>query len=223
MFFDRGSKLTMSVKLDNGFIALLACVALVACHKAPKFSPLPSGTTVLAFGDSVTFGVGAVSGEDYPSQLASISAWEVVNRGVSGDTSEGAKARIAEALADTQPKLVIVEIGGNDFLKRLPESQSKENIRSILQIIKQAGVPVVLVATPRFSLAGAMFGSLPDATLYAELAKEENVPLVPDVFASVLDDPQLKSDQIHPNAAGYRKLAEGIAGGLVKAGLLAKR
>ena len=202
---------------------VLVCVALVACHKAPKYSPLPAGTTVLAFGDSVTFGVGAASGEDYPSQLASISAWEVVNRGVSGDTSEGAKARIAEALDDTRPKLVIVEIGGNDFLRRVPNTQTKENIRSILQSIKQAGVPVVLVATPRFSLAGAMFGSLPDATLYAELAKEENVPLVPDVFASVLDDPQLKSDQIHPNAAGYRKLAEGIAGGLVKAGLLAKR
>jgi acyl-CoA hydrolase len=178
---------------------------------------------VLAFGDSVTFGTGAASGEDYPSQLTSISGWVVVNRGIPGDTAEGAKARIAAALDETQPRLVIVEIGGNDFLRRVPESRIKENIRSILQIVKQSNVPVMLVATPRFSLLGAAIGSLPDAELYAELAEEEGVPLVTDVFAGVLSDLQLKSDQIHPNAAGYRKLAEGIAASLVKTGLLAKR
>ena len=200
---------------------LLACLALAACHHAPKYSPLPFGTTVLAFGDSVTFGVGAASGEDYPSQLATISGWTLVNRGVSGDTSEGARARIADALSEVQPKLVIVEIGGNDFLRRVPEAQTRENIRNILQAVKQAGVPVVLVSVPHFTLIGAL-GGLSDAELYAVLAKEENVPLVPGVFASILDDPQFKSDQIHPNAAGYRKLAEGIAEGLVKAGLLAR-
>ena len=207
------------------FSLLLACLvlALAACHHAPRYSPLPAGSIVLAFGDSVTFGTGAASGEDYPSQLASISGWTVVNRGVSGDTSEGAKERIAAALDETQPRLVIVEIGGNDFLRRVPESRTKENIRGILQIVKQSNVPVILVATPRFSLVGAAFGSLPDAELYAELAKEEGVPLAPGVFADVLSDPQLKSDQIHPNAAGYRKLAEGIAANLVKTGLLAKR
>ena len=99
----------------------------------------------------------------------------------------------------------------------------KQNIRSMLQTIKQKGVPVLLVAVPRFSLMGAAVGSLPDAELYAELAEEENVPLVPETFADVLSDPALKADQIHPNAAGYRQLAEGIAAVLVETGLLAKR
>lgn len=215
----------MNSRLHIGFAALLACLALAmaACQRTSGYSPLPPDSLVLAFGDSVTYGTGAADVENYPSQLALISGWEVINLGVPGDTAQGAKGRIAEALDDTQPKLVIVEIGGNDFLMRHPEAQIKEDIRSILKVVKQAGVPVVLVATPRFSLVGAAIGALPDADLYAELAKEEGVLLVPDVFADVLSDPSLKSDQVHPNAAGYRKLAEGIASSLVKSGLLAKR
>lgn len=147
------------------------------------------------------------------------------NYGVPGDTTAGAKARLAAALDETQPKLVILEIGGNNFLRRRPAAEVKQNIRNMLQTIKQKGITVLLVAVPRFSLMGAAVGSLPDVELYAELAAEENVPLplAPETFADVLSDPALKSDQIHPNAAGYRQLAEGIAAILVDTGLLAKR
>lgn len=202
---------------------LLAAVVAAACGRGPKLAPLPAGSKVLAFGDSVTFGTGAAPGADYPSRLAALSGWAVHNRGVPGDTAEAAKSRIGEALEEVQPALVIVEIGGNDFLRRHAEAEIKENIRSILRQIKQARVSVVLVATPRFSLVGAAMGSLSDAALYAELAKEEDVPLVPDTFAAVLSDPALKSDAVHPNADGYRKLAEGIAERLSTLGLLARR
>ncbi|MFY9327284.1 MAG: GDSL-type esterase/lipase family protein [Georgfuchsia sp.] len=214
----------MNSRLYFIFAVLLTSLVLVtsACDRSPRYAALPAGSVVLAFGDSVTFGTGAAGGENYPSQLASISGWEMVNHGVPGDTAEEANARIVEALKDTQPKLVIVEIGGNDILRRHPEAQIKESIRSILKTVKQAGVPVILVATPHFSFVGAAIGALPDAGLYAELAEEEDVLLVPDVFAEVLSDPSLKSDQIHPNAAGYRKLAEGIAASLARSGLLAK-
>ena len=123
--------------------------------------------------------------------------------------------RLSSALA--------VEIGGNDFLKRQPEAETKENVRAILKTIKQAGTPVVLVATPKFSPLGAAGGMLPDAPIYAELAREESVPLVPSIFAKVLADPDLKSDPIHPNTAGYLKLAEGVAAGLVDFGFLARK
>jgi len=198
------------------------CALLVGCDAAPKYAALPPGTSVLVLGDSVTYGTGAAAGEDFPSRLATLSRWEVHNYGVPGDTTAGAKARLAAALDETQPKLVILEIGGNDFLRRRPEAEVKQNIRSMLQTIKQKEITVLLVAVPRFSLMGAAVGSLPDAELYAELAREENVPLVPETFADVLSDPALKSDQIHPNAAGYRQLAEGIAAILVDTGLLAK-
>ena len=207
---------------------LLACligvaILLGACGRAPKHSPLPAGSVVLAIGDSVTFGTGAAPGEDYPTQLASLTGWAIHNHGIPGDTSSGVKARIDESLAETKPALVILEIGGNDFLRRQPEAATKENVRTILQRIKQAAIPVVLVSTPKFSPLGAAVGMLPDSPIYEELAKEENVPLVPSVFAKVLDDPGLKSDPIHPNAAGYRKLAEGIAAGLADFGFLAKK
>lgn len=213
----------MRYRLFSSAIWLWSLALLLACGRSPDHAPLPPGAVVLAFGDSVTFGTGAAPGEDYPSRLAAFSGWQVHNRGVPGDTTATALARLAAALDETRPALVILEIGGNDFLRRLPESETRDNIRRMLRQIKGAGIPVVLVATPRFSLLGAAVGALPDATLYAELAEEEKVPLVPKVFGKVLADPGLKSDQIHPNAAGYRMLAEGIAASLRTHGLLASR
>ncbi|MDP2795044.1 MAG: GDSL-type esterase/lipase family protein [Sulfurisoma sp.] len=203
--------------------SLLALLALLAaCGGGQKASPLPAGSSVLAFGDSVTFGTGAAPGEDYPTQLAAISGWNITNAGIPGDTAEAARGRIRAAIEQSQPALVIVELGGNDFLRRRPEGQIREDLRAILNEIRHANIPVVLVAVPRFSLIGAAVGALPDAELYEKLAEEEKVPLVAKVFARILSDPGLKADHIHPNAAGYRQLAEGIAEGLRRESYLAK-
>lgn len=195
---------------------------LAACGGGKKASPLPAGSPVLAFGDSVTFGTGAAPGEDYPTQLAAISGWNIANAGIPGDTAEAARGRIRGAIEEARPALVIVELGGNDFLRRRPDGRISEDLRAILNEVRRANVPVVLVAVPRFSLLGAAVGALPDAELYETLADEEKVPLVPKVFGRILADPGLKADQIHPNAAGYRQLAEGIAEALRREGYLAK-
>lgn len=216
----------MAVQSYRSFFAILLATMLAfspGCGRAPEHAALPPGSPVLALGDSVTYGTGAGAGEDYPARLAEISGWHMHNHGVPGDTSTGALSRLDDALDTTQPALVIVEIGGNDFLRRQPAAAVKENIRAILRRVKAANIPVVLVAVPAFSPLGAVVGRLPDAPLYAELAEEEKVPLVADVFADVLSDPELKADPIHPNAAGYRKLAEGIADALRDIGLLARR
>jgi acyl-CoA thioesterase-1 len=203
-------------------LVLLAGLTLMigACGKAASLGALPAGTVVLAIGDSVTYGTGAAPGEDYPTRLARITGWTIHNHGIPGDTSAGLRARIDQSIEETKPALVIMEIGGNDFLKRQSEAETRNNVRAILQRINQANIPVVLVSTPKFSPLGAAVGMLPDAPIYAELAKEENVILIPEIFAKVLGAPDLKADPIHPNAAGYQKMAEGIAAGLAQSGLL---
>jgi acyl-CoA thioesterase I len=209
------------------WMRLLVWVVMVplvlGCQRSPSYPSLPAGSAVLALGDSVTFGTGAGAGEDYPTRLAGITDWQVHNRGIPGDTAEAARGRIDAALDEVRPALVIVEVGGNDFLRRRGDAAIKADIRHILQRVRARNLPAVLVAVPRFSLAGAVVGSLPDAKLYEELAKEEGVLLVPDVFGRILADPDQKADPIHPNAAGYRRLAEGIAAVLARSGLLAQR
>ncbi|MGE5386887.1 MAG: GDSL-type esterase/lipase family protein [Betaproteobacteria bacterium] len=205
------------------FLAILLAATLAACGGSTKMATLPAGTPVLAFGDSVTFGFGAGPGEDYPRQLATISGWNVSNAGISGETADAARARINAALEENKPALVLIEIGGNDFLHRRPEAAVKEDIRAIVTAVRQAGATPVLIAVPRAGILNAVAGRLDDSGIYAELAKEERVLLVSSVFSNVLSDAALRSDAIHPNASGYRKLAEGIAAALAKTGLLAKR
>lgn len=188
-------------------LSATAFAILTACTKTKKYARLNSGSTVLALGDSLTAGYGAAKGEDYPSQLAQLTGWNVVNGGVSGDTSAQALARLPDLMAQHQPKLVIVSIGGNDFLRKIPENTTRNNIGKILSHIQAAKVPVVLVAIPFFTM-GALVGMVSEHELYDDIAQQYNVPLLKGAWAEVLGNKNMKSDQIHGNAAGYRFFAE---------------
>ncbi len=208
--------------LRQVWLVLGTALLLAACSEQPAYDALPRGTTVLAFGDSVTYGTGARQGEDYPSLLAHLSGWEIVNAGIPGDTAQEAKQRIEQALQETLPTLVIIELGGNDFLRRRSEGEVKEDLREIVRAVKTAGAQPVLVAVPRVSLLGAAAGALSDSAIYRELAEEEQVPLIEKVFSKVLSDDALRADRVHPNAEGYRVLTEGFAQALAEIGLLAR-
>ena len=187
-------------------ISALLAAALTACSKTAPHAALPAGSTILALGDSLTAGYAADAEAAYPAVLASLTGWQIINGGVSGNTSAQALARLP-ALMRRQPQLVLVSIGGNDFLRKVPEADTRSNIRQIVQQIKAAGVPAVLVAVPYFT-TGALFGRLSEHPMYEELAAELNVPLLKGAWAEVLGDKKLKSDQIHANAQGYRVFAE---------------
>lgn len=187
-------------------ISALLAAALTACSKTAPHAALPAGSTILALGDSLTAGYGADAEAAYPAVLAGLTGWQIINGGVSGNTSAQALARLP-ALMRRQPQLVLVSIGGNDFLRKVPEADTRSNIRQIVQQIKAAGVPAVLVAVPYFT-TGALFGRLSEHPMYEELAAELNVPLLKGAWAEVLGDKKLKSDQIHANAQGYRVFAE---------------
>src|SRR5690606_16799424 len=145
---------------------------------------------------------------------------DVVNAGIPGDTASAAIGRIEEALASARPAVVIIELGGNDFLRRRSAADVKEDLRAMIAAVRAAGALPLLVSVPELSVLGAVTGRLGDSGIYAELADEEDVLLIENVFARVLSDADLRADRIHPNAAGYRVIAERIAEELAEAGLL---
>ena len=198
-------------------LLILSGALLAGCGRK-RFRKLAAGDAILALGDSLTAGFGAPKGADYPAQLAQMLGRKVINGGVSGDTSAQALARLPDLLAQ-KPKLVVVSIGGNDFLQRQPESGTRENIRKMVAGIRAADVAAVLVAIPHFT-TGALLGVVSEHPLYAELADELDVPLLQGAWAEILGDKDLKSDAVHANAAGYRLFAERLVGFLRKLGVV---
>ncbi|MET4576692.1 GDSL-type esterase/lipase family protein [Ottowia thiooxydans] len=205
-------------------LALVSATALIAaCGKKrmPAARAIAAGGTVLALGDSLTYGVGADASAAYPAVLHELTGWQVVNGGVSGETSAQALVRLPALLQEHRPELVIVSIGGNDFLRQMSAAGVKDNIRLICEAATASGAQTLLVAIPQFSLLAASTGRLTDHPLYAELAEELKLPLHPNGWADVLADASLRSDQIHANAQGYRRFAEGLTAQLRGSGLLA--
>ena len=204
----------------RGFLlSLLALLAACGGAGPADFDPLPRQATVLAFGDSVTHGTGAGPGEDFPARLAAITGWEVVNAGVPGDRADTARGRIVDALRAHQPELVIIELGGNDFLRGRSPEAVKEDLRALIEQTRRQGAQPLLIGVPRVSALRAATGRLRDDDLYRELAREEQVPLIEDVLSGVLSNRDLRTDAIHPNAAGYRHMAREIAEALDNLGL----
>ena len=185
-------------------VAILALLC-AACGKAPRLAPLASDATLLAFGDSLTFGTGANEAESYPAQLAVLVGRRVVRAGVPGEVSGDGLRRLPETLDEHQPRLLVLLHGGNDFLRRLPKSQTAENVRAMIRLARSRGIDVVLVGTPEPGL------TVTSAAFYGEVAKEFGIPYEDAVIGRILRTPSQKSDPIHPNAAGYRVLAERIA------------
>ena len=193
-------------------LALL--LAATACGERPKLERLPTSAVVLAFGDSLTFGTGASEAESYPAQLESLIGRRVVRAGVPGEVTAQALERLPAALDEHAPRLLLLCIGGNDFLRRLGNAQAERNVRAMVQLAKSRGVSVLLIGTPEPGLLPS-----PPA-FYATVAKDLGVPYEHSVISEVLKDASLKSDLIHPNARGYRVIAERLAAALKKSGAL---
>lgn len=205
-------------RIARGFLALLVLLLAVACGGGKKEAALPAGSKVLALGDSLTAPHGVKAGEDWPTLLGQKTGWVVINAGVSGDTSAGALARLPELLDEHQPQLVLVSLGGNDMLRKIPQAQTVGNLGRMLDLAKASGARTVLLATPKPSIAGAVFNNLAPADFYAEVAKDKKVPLIGDAISDVLSDTNLKGDHLHPNAAGHALLADKIHAALKKNG-----
>ena len=194
------------------FLLLIVLAALAMAWSGDddvvKHAAIPQGATVLVLGDSLSYGTGANAGEDYPALLAKSTGWNIINEGIPGDTSAGGLQRLPALLEAHQPKLLIVELGGNDLLRQAPQTEIVHNLKTILSMAKTQGVASVLVAIPEISPLKAAVGNLSDHPLYENIAKETATPFIADVFSDVLSDRDLKSDQIHANALGYRVISD---------------
>jgi acyl-CoA thioesterase-1 len=137
-----------------------------------------------------------------------------VRAGIPGEVSAQALARLPAALDEHAPRLLLLCIGGNDFLQQLGTPQAESNVRAMVKLAKSRGVEVLLIGTPQpgFSVTPPEF--------FAGIAREFRVPYEEGVIGEVLRDASLKSDQIHPNARGYRVIAERLAADLKKSGAI---
>ena len=192
----------LSIK-SNSYVILALCVALLAgCGgKTPKLGKLAPADVIVAFGDSLTFGTGASEAESYPIVLGQLIGRKVIRAGVPG-----------EVIDEHKPRLMIVCLGGNDMLRKVDETQTKNNLRTIVQTIKGQGIAVVLMGVPKPALVA-------DAPPFFDaIAKEFGIPYEGKIVTDVLYQRDQKSDPIHPNAKGYRRMAEALAALLKKAG-----
>lgn len=201
-------------RLISGLLLISGCIALFSCSKAPQIAKLPSDGIVLAFGDSITFGTGAAPAESYPGVLEKLIGRRVVNAGIPGEVTAEGRVRLASVLDEYKPSFMILCLGGNDFLRHQNEAGTTENLRAMISLAQSRGISVLLISVPKLGFGLAV------PKLYDELAREFAIPLEGKTLQQILKKGSLKSDAIHPNAAGYAILAESVAQLLRNSGAL---
>ena len=188
-------------------LLITLCVALLYWAFGPKKEEIKNlhnpGLTVVAFGDSLTAGYGAGRENSYPSVLAKRISRPVVNLGLSGDTGAAAPVRL-EYVLEQNPYMVLIEFGGNDFMRGVGLDETEKSIRQIVDAVQQAGAIAVLVDTGGYSQMARY------TKLYKRIAKETGSAFVPGILDGIFHQNKYKSDQIHPNAAGYEIVADRV-------------
>ena len=189
-----------------GACALAAAFFFAAgCMRGGVVNVDSRGHTIICFGDSVTFGCGAGGpGKDYPAVLAKLTSQPVINSGINDETSDEAVKRLQNDVLDKDPLIVIVEFGGNDFLKVEPVSRTMANIEEMIKRIQQHGS---MVALADISSEFVMNEYTPG---FRQLSQKYGTILIPGLLSDIMTEPSLKSDFIHPNEKGYRIVAQRV-------------
>ncbi|HWT81731.1 MAG TPA: GDSL-type esterase/lipase family protein [Candidatus Methylomirabilis sp.] len=169
----------------------------VANLKAP-------GEVVVFFGDSITQGYGVRPEDSFPSLVAKELGVAFVNAGNAGDTTAAGLARIERDVSIHQPRLTVVEFGGNDFLHRLPRDETLNNLDAMVKTLVSRGMMVVVL-----EVNVALVGD-PYVEGYRAVARRHGAVLIEDVMQGILGNPDLKVDGIHPNALGHRLIADRV-------------
>lgn len=182
----------------------------------PPAAPAPraAGPRVVFLGDSLTAGLGLAADDAYPAQLGRALAdrglpVDVVNAGVSGDTSAGGLRRVDWVLSQS-PDILVVALGANDMLRGLSPAECKANLRAIVEKGRAAGAQVLLLGMRANPTLGPDYVAEFDA-IYPALAAELGVPLVPFLLDGVAGDASLnQADGVHPTRDGYTRITTNL-------------
>jgi acyl-CoA thioesterase I len=198
------------------WISLLLIVLVIAgtvwffLNREPAITNYPSaGTDIIAFGDSLISGAGATEGNDFVSLLSQRIGRDIINLGVPGNTTADALARLDE-LDDYHPKVVIILLGGNDHLKRVPIETTFHNLSEIIQGIHAKGAIVLLLG-----VKGNLFGDNFESEFEA-LRDTHHTAYVSNVLDGLFGNQTYMADAVHPNDAGNMIIADRVFPVLVK-------
>lgn len=195
----------MKKEIYFAFLALAAIASLYIFLRTPSeiTNYPPKNDTIVAFGDSLIEGRGATPGNDFISKLGEKIGRPIINMGISGDTTAMGLSRIDEVIA-RDPGIAIVLFGGNDYLRNVPEVETFMNLRRIIMKLQSSGSMVVLVGIPGGLIRDQYRSNL------EKLQKEMGVIYVPNILSGILANGRYMSDAVHPNDAGYKKIAEKV-------------
>jgi acyl-CoA thioesterase-1 len=182
-------------------VVLAATLAVAGCDKTAPSEP----NEVIAFGDSLVYGLGTTSGNDFVSLLKQRLSIDIRNSGFPGDTTLSARLRLNGAVLSRNPRLVIVLLGANDLFIGVPVADSVSNITSIVQQIRAKGAKVVLVGLTVDATLDPFEGALPG------IASQTSSSFVAGVLDGWYGDPAyMAADGTHPNNAGHKIIADRI-------------
>ena len=182
----------------------LCILVIFGCAKREITNVGSKGKNIICFGDSITFGYGANAGEDFPTQLGKLMNTMVINAGISGDTSTEALARLDQDVLEKNPRLVLIEFGGNDFIKNVPMQETIKNTEEMIDKIQARGAMVAVVDISAGMFMRAYRG------VFAKIAVKKNAIFIPSLLDKIITNPSMKSDFLHPNATGYKEIASRI-------------
>ena len=186
-------------------ILLAGLLLSSGCGRKPHIAGLTSQSVIVAFGDSLTFGSGADEQNSYPALLKGLLGCTVVNAGNPGELSSEGLDRLPGVLDQYRPSLLLLCHGGNDFLRKNPEEETRSHVRAMVSLAREREIDVVLIGVPKPGLW------LSSASFYRDIAEEFALPYEGKAVAEVLSSGSMKSDYVHPNEAGYRAIAAAVA------------
>ena len=195
-------------------LSAITVFTISSCSDQAQLQVLDEDASILAFGDSLTYGTGTSRDKAYPAVLQTLIKRKVINAGIPGEISARGLARLPALLEQYQPQLLIICHGGNDILRKTKTETISNNIQQMIELARQKNTQVMLIGVPEFGLF------LNTSPLYRQLAEKNKLPIAEDILGDILSKPSLKSDNVHPNTKGYQLLAEEIAEQLKQSGAI---